>query len=198
MKVNTAKSSEEKVSLDIIELLADPVRSRIFFELTMQKTLTTRELLKKIKISKGTMSHHLGKLVSAGVLDVSVQKSGRPIKSYSIKKPKLIIKKEQESIDKITVNRLFIQSSTAQMQMIANVMKDSTSKLLKEKSISKQLSDNPILFQMLLLSSQQIEFVRKKLYNFMLEIEPELRKMKNPQESGENNFLFSTTIFPIL
>jgi DNA-binding transcriptional ArsR family regulator len=64
--------SDARDGFDPIEELIDPIRSKILFE-TLLKGRTTAEMLEKsTKRSKSTVSHHLKKLVIAGLLDVSI------------------------------------------------------------------------------------------------------------------------------
>ncbi len=201
--INSSKN-KEKESSEIIRLLADPIRSRIFFEIILNKEVSTSKLLERIKISKGTMSHHLSKLVKAGLLEVKIQATGRPIKYYSIKKSSKIIKEikiREPSYDEKTKKSekvLFFQSATAQLQMISNLMKDTATEISKKKI--EELEIENFTFTMQIFSSAAAKITQKRFKKFIVELNKELKDIEKEREDTPNeqiHFFFSG-IFPIL
>jgi len=182
--ISEKKSNDQ---LKYIELLADSARSQIFCELLIHKQLTTTELLKKIAISKGTMSYHLSKLVNSGLLEVKVQATGRPLKTYNITKNKLMIKDNKMGV---------FSSSTAQLQMLANTMKNSISKV--DFSNLEKYDDCKFYSTMLFLKPKQTDFLQNKLAKFIDQTLKELSEIKDDSDDGGRLHLFSTVLFPFL
>ncbi|MCK5298569.1 MAG: helix-turn-helix transcriptional regulator, partial [Candidatus Heimdallarchaeota archaeon] len=79
--MNAKKSGEE---YKLLEILGDPVRAQIYFEAMIQEEITAKQLLEKLTINRSTLTHHLTKMVEAGIFEVRVQTLGRPIKFYRI------------------------------------------------------------------------------------------------------------------
>jgi len=201
--INSNKNGEKENPASI-ELLADPIRSRIFFEITLNKEVSTGKLLEQIKISKGTMSHHLSKLVKAGLLKVRIQSSGRPMKYYSLKTSSKILKgkkvKElmygEETKKKEKVR--FFQSATVQLQMISNLMKDTSTEISKNK-IEESDMDN-FAFTMQIFSSAAASVAKERFSKFIKDLNKELKEIEKESDNSVDeplHFLFSG-IFPIL
>ncbi len=199
----SSEISKETENTSIIRLLTDPIRSRIFLEILLNKEVSTSKLLERINISKGTMSHHLTKLVNAGLLDVKVQSTGRPLKYYSLKKTSKIM--QEENVVKLTYNEeskkseknLFFQSATAQLQMIANLMKDTESIINSEKNREKDIKN--FAFTMNIFSSEAAVIAQRKMKIFIKELSEELKILENNEDhTKEKVHFFFSGLFPIL
>lgn len=203
IEINSNKNGE-KGNYAIIELLADPIRSRIFFEITLNKEVSTSKLLDRIKISKGTMSHHLSKLVKAGLLEVRIQSAGRPIKYYSLKTSSKILKGKKvkeltySEEPKKTEKVLFFQSATVQLQMISNLMKDTATEISKKKS--EEIEMDNFAFTMQIFSSAAANVAKKRFSKFIKELNEELKEIEKGNEDSleEPLHVLFSGIFPIL
>jgi len=67
------------------ELLLDPMRSKIVFEIVLKGQITAEDIVESTGKSRSTISHHLKKLVETGILDVYMNPTGKT-KYYRITK----------------------------------------------------------------------------------------------------------------
>jgi DNA-binding transcriptional ArsR family regulator len=64
-------------SLDLFELLLDPIRSKIIFEVILRNEVTADHLIEVTNKSRSTISHHLKKLVENRILEVYMNPTGK-------------------------------------------------------------------------------------------------------------------------
>ena len=195
MSTFSSQKSKELENISIIKLLGEPIRSRIFLEVLLNKEVSTNELLERINISKGTMSHHLTKLVNAGLLEVKIQSTGRPLKYYSLRqKTKIVYDEKHKKSDKVQ----FFQSATAQIQMIANMMKETSIEISSNKLGDTKVEN--FTFTMQIVSAEAAKIIQTKFREFMKDLTEELKKIENENEdySEEQNHFFFSGLFPIL
>lgn len=119
------------------ELLADPVRARIYVEVLLNKEITAQELMEVVNINRSTMSHHLSRFVKEQVLNVRIESIGRSIKYYSINSnysEEIIIKGEGS----LTIRKrvAFLESASAHLQVISNL-------ILERAEVMKEPSTTP-------------------------------------------------------
>ena len=76
-------SGEEEI--EPIELLLDPIRSKILLEIILNKEVTAEKLMKSTQKSRSTISHHLKKLVESNIVEVYMNPTGK-VKYYQINK----------------------------------------------------------------------------------------------------------------
>ncbi len=129
--------------MTLFELLSDPVRARIYIEILVNKEMTAQELMEVVDISRSTLSHHLTRFVEEEVFDVHVQSTGRSIKHYSIKpqqKREVIIKGDGET--KRREKLLFLESASAHLQVISNLILERAKEFDSESSKSKKRLGN--------------------------------------------------------
>ena len=69
---------------DVLQLLTDETRYKIFQETLKHGEMTTSKYLDLISISRSTLSHHLSKLVSADILHVRIAPIGRTQKFWTV------------------------------------------------------------------------------------------------------------------
>ena len=62
------QKSEFEKCLPIFNALGSAVRQKIIFAINEEKNLSVRSLAERIKLSRPTVSHHLGILQSAGII----------------------------------------------------------------------------------------------------------------------------------
>ncbi|MCG3252434.1 MAG: winged helix-turn-helix transcriptional regulator [Candidatus Heimdallarchaeota archaeon] len=75
--------SPDAGTVDALEVLLDPIRSKIVFEIIFKGEVTADKLVDITKKSRSTISHHLKKLVESGLIDVYMNPTGK-IKYYRI------------------------------------------------------------------------------------------------------------------
>ena len=125
--------------MTLFELLSDPVRARIYIEILVNKGMTAQELMSVVAISRSTLSHHLKQFVDAGVLSVYVQSSGRSIKHYTINphhNEEVVFKGGED--EKTAKRRMFLESASAHLQVISNLIRQQAEKSGKESTSSKK------------------------------------------------------------
>jgi ArsR family transcriptional regulator len=79
--------SEESQSLTVLKALADPMRLEILARFAQDEPVRGADALGACPRSQPTVSHHLGRLVEAGV--ITEQKDGTQ-KTYRLNRPLLV------------------------------------------------------------------------------------------------------------
>ncbi|MHA1902879.1 MAG: ArsR family transcriptional regulator [Candidatus Thorarchaeota archaeon] len=173
--------------MKLMELMKDPVRSRIYFEIMLQGQVTAQQLMNYVSINRSTLTHHLTKMVETDLLDVGVQSIGRPVKYYSLNdelKESIIVEECDNTIDQLMELITFIESSAAHLQVIANLAREEATRLSalleeqKEKPGSESVKDacsRPILFSFTILTEEGSKIWNKKLSKFLNEVEEEIK-----------------------
>lgn len=127
------------------ELLADPVRSRIYIEVLLNKEITAQDLLEAVSIKRSTLSHHLTRFVKERVLNVRVESTGRVVKYYSINtaySEEIIL--EGDGTLNVRKRKAFLESASAHLQVISNLILERAI-LLEDKS-EKRRRGKPVTF----------------------------------------------------
>jgi len=129
----------------LVELLADPVRARIYIELLLNREITAQELMRITKISRSTISHHLTRFVKEEVLTVRIHSTGRAVKFYSINpkySEKIIISSQDEMSKK--KRQVFLETASAHLQVLSNLILEKSKAIenekLKERRVGKQVA----------------------------------------------------------
>lgn len=78
-------SDDIEDTIEPIELLLDPIRSKILFEIMLKREITAEKLMESTKKSRSTISHHLKKLVESGIVEVYMNPTGK-VKYYQLNK----------------------------------------------------------------------------------------------------------------
>jgi len=141
--------------MTLFELLSDPVRARIYIEIFVNKEMTAQKLMKVVDVKRSTISHHLTRFVEEDVLSVRVQSTGRPVKYYQInphRNEEVMIKRgEDETIAK---RLMFLESASAHLQVISNLILEQAEKSGKEMVKSKK-SQNRVTFTFHFMSKEE-------------------------------------------
>lgn len=105
------------------ELLADPVRARIYVEVLLHKEITAQELMEAVFIQRSTMSHHLSRFVKEGVLKVRIESTGRVVKYYSINPDyeEEVVARGDGALN-VRKRLVFLESASAHLQVISNLI----------------------------------------------------------------------------
>ncbi|HUU77660.1 MAG TPA: winged helix-turn-helix domain-containing protein [candidate division Zixibacteria bacterium] len=83
--IKPSSDDNEETAIDPIELLLDPMRTKILFEVILNNEITAEKLMESTKKSRSTISHHLKKLVESGIIEVYMNPTGK-IKHYQLNK----------------------------------------------------------------------------------------------------------------
>ncbi|MFW9981022.1 MAG: ArsR/SmtB family transcription factor [Candidatus Thorarchaeota archaeon] len=121
------------------ELLADPVRARIYVEVLLNEEITAQELMEVVNINRSTMSHHLSRFVKERVFNVRIESIGRSIKFYSINpdySEEIII--EGEGTLSVRKRIAFLESAAAHLQVVSNLIRERAEKLREETTLPRK------------------------------------------------------------
>jgi len=170
------------------ELLQDPVRSKIIFEIILNGEVTADQIVEATEKSRSTIAHHLKKLVENGILDVFMHPTGKT-KFYRITKniERLMYSFDKEKFSKGTleeqsaflielgnmfslVSHIYANIHSDQMKLYqANQPFDKISIDEKEEitfTINKKEITMPYL-TFFITGKEQAEFIREELRDLM-------------------------------
>ena len=144
------------------ELLLEPIRSKIVFEIILKGQITAEDLVKSTGKSRSTISHHLKKLVETGILDVYMNPTGKT-KYYQITRN---IERFTYTLDKekfasgtledktefliemgkifVIVNQIFANIYSDQIQLLQEFKPFDEVRILESGEISYQINKNEI------------------------------------------------------
>ena len=201
----------EKLDADfkLLEILRDPVRAQIYFEAMIQEEITAKQLMKKLTINRSTLTHHLTKMIEAGIFEVRVQTIGRPIKYYRISEAlnrRVIIEKSDkgEIQEQTSRNRIaYLESAIAHLQVITTTTQRITRQLIEELKIANQKTEakkTPQLmtFSFSLLTEKEVGVLSRKYTKFIKEIQEDLKEMKDKIDKEPSNYLMFSGLIPII
>ncbi|MFW9793529.1 MAG: ArsR/SmtB family transcription factor [Candidatus Thorarchaeota archaeon] len=137
------------------ELLADPVRARIYVEVLLNQELTAQELMEVVNINRSTMSHHLSRFVKERVFKVRIESIGRSIKYYSINpdySEEIII--EGEGTLNMRKRIAFLESASAHLQVISNLIRERAA-ILRESTTLPRKKGAPVTFTFSYISNEE-------------------------------------------
>ncbi|MFX1476337.1 MAG: ArsR/SmtB family transcription factor [Promethearchaeota archaeon] len=173
----------------LMELLADPVRSRIYFEVMRQGEITAQELMAHVDVNRSTLTHHLTKLVAAKALRVRVQELGRPVKYYRLNEEiqeEVVIGKETGSVEALKQRIAFLESAVAHLQMITNLAREAALQRrseLEETTRSEKTAERTprrrtqrqVCFTFLLLSDKEVLIWNQEYNQFLKTVNEKLQ-----------------------
>lgn len=137
------------------ELLADPVRARIYVEVLLNKEITAQELMEVVDINRSTMSHHLSRFVKERVFNVRIESIGRSIKYYSINteySEEIIL--EGDGALSVRKKIAFLESAAAHLQVISNLIRERAERL-REKTTLPRKKGKPVTFTFSFISNAE-------------------------------------------
>ncbi len=195
MPISPEESSRMKsVSLKLMELVIDPVRAQLYFEVLVRGEVTAKELVKILPVNRSTLTHHLTKFVESGVLSVDVPDVGRPVKTYRLN-PEFdeTIVIEDISSKKVRQRVMFLESMSTHLQVIANLAKRTAHQLLGETRPPGLVS-----FVFNLLSDDEAEIWNKHYSQFMKNVQDELNRSSKPKCPTDCTRVVFSGIIPII
>jgi DNA-binding transcriptional ArsR family regulator len=139
------------------DLLADPVRARIYVEVLVNQEMTAQELMEVVDINRSTISHHLSRFVKEGVFNVSIDPIGRAVKYYSINplySEEIII--EGEVLPAVRKRIAFLESASAHLQVISNIMRERAVSLRESTSLPRKRGA-PTTFSISFISKEEAD-----------------------------------------
>jgi DNA-binding transcriptional ArsR family regulator len=196
----------------LMDLLADPVRSRIYFEVMRQGETTANHLMQHVAINRSTLTHHLTKLVEAKALLVRVQELGRPIKYYRLNEDiedRLVIEGDDDSVETLQKRIAFLESAIAHLQMITNLAHESVSQRRQELALkevirkktkpkSRKRTLRQVCFTFLLLNDEGVRIWNQEYDRFVEKVEDMLREQQRSNQSNtQSRHIAFAGLFPI-
>ncbi|MHA1126938.1 MAG: ArsR/SmtB family transcription factor [Candidatus Heimdallarchaeota archaeon] len=214
--------SDEAIPMeDSFELLLDPVRSKILFEILLTGEVNADQIIEATEKSRSTISHHLKKLVESGLLDVYMSPTGKT-KYYRITKN---ISKFMYSLDKDKLAKGTLEEkSTYLIEMVkmfsmishifANIQSDQIKLYQEHQPFDKVIIDDEskITFTIgkkkvkepyltfFITGEEHAEFIRKGLKQLMKDFDKEFGDMPNAEAlfEAENKHIVNLQILPFL
>ncbi len=174
------------------ELLADPVRARIYIEVLINEEITAQQLMKRIRISRSTMSHHLSRFVEDNVFNVRIPDTGRPIKFYSHNpafKEELIIEGNDSTALKNRIS--FLESASAHLHVISSLLQERADKIQTTKK--NPAGKKTITFTFSFMSAKEANIWNEEYESFQKRFE---ERRKNVEKSGSLAFIGYGGIVP--
>ncbi|MHA2356548.1 MAG: winged helix-turn-helix domain-containing protein [Candidatus Thorarchaeota archaeon] len=171
-----------------MELLVDPVRAQIYFEILVKEEMTAHQMMKHLTIARSTLTHHLTKFVKAKVFNVRVESTGRPVKYYSLNKDfeeVVVIDCEDEETTTLQRRITFLESAAAHMQMIANLTKALARRTSEGLKIERSNAE-AVSFVFSLLSEKEAAIWNKHHRKFLKAVESEIM-VKIPKNESSNS-----------
>ncbi|MHA1961421.1 MAG: ArsR/SmtB family transcription factor [Candidatus Thorarchaeota archaeon] len=190
---------EKEQAIRLMELLSDPVRSRIYLEVLLTSKVTAQQLMDHLTIGRSTLTHHLTKLVESGILDVTVQPTGRPVKSYSLSseiQKRVEIEVPSESAKELGQRIAFLESAASHLQMIANLAREGAESKraeLERKRSESGISEH-VCFTFLLMSERQAKIWNQEYTKFLNEVEKKIDSSGISSDSSSAHIAFAGLI----
>ena len=163
------------------ELLSDPVRARIYLEVLLNEEVTAQQLMKTIKISRSTMSHHLTRFVEDRVLNVRVQETGRSVKFYSHNpdfKEEIVI----DCVDGPAIQKrvMFLESASAHLHVISNLLLEKAQNV--RETHSKPKGGRSVTFTFSFMSKEEAAIWSKEYEVFQKRFDEQRKALKKSDE----------------
>ena len=138
------------------ELLADPVRARIYVEVLLNQEITAQELMEVVNINRSTMSHHLSRFVKERVLNVRIESIGRSVKYYSVNPDysELIIIEGEGTLN-VRKRIAFLESASAHLQVISNIIRERAARLKETTTLPRKKKEAPVTFTISFISDEE-------------------------------------------
>jgi len=203
------------------ELLLDPVRSKILFEIILNGEVNAEQIIEATEKSRSTISHHLKKLVESGLLDVYMSPTGktkyyRITKNierfmYSLDKDKLAHGTlEEQSTYLIEMMKMFSMIS----HIFANIQTDQINLYQEHQPFDKITinEDSKITFTIgkkqikepyltfFITGEEHAEFIRKGLNQLMKDFDKKFGEMPNAEAifEAKSKHIINLQIIPFL
>ena len=178
-----------------MELVIDPVRAQLYFEVLVRGEVTAKQLMKILPVNRSTLTHHLTKFVEAGILTVDVPSVGRPVKHYRLNadfEETIVI--EDISSEHIRQRVMFLESMATHLQVIANLAKRTAYQLTEE---SESLGSVSFVFN--LLSEDEVDIWNRHYSHFLQSVQKELKGSSSSSKgSADCTRIVFSGIIPII
>jgi predicted ArsR family transcriptional regulator len=182
--MNRESSEDVKRPWKLMELLVDPVRAKIYFEVLVRGELTAQELMNKLSIARSTLTHHLTRFVQAEVFKVRVDAVGRPVKHYRLRddfEETVVVDGREPDSEALQRKIAFMESAAAHMQMIANLAR-MTARQISEEASPKTKDEHQIIFAFNMLSDEDAEVWTRHHRAFLSKVQSELGAMRRTEQ----------------
>ncbi|MFW9905237.1 MAG: ArsR/SmtB family transcription factor [Candidatus Thorarchaeota archaeon] len=211
--------SQFTISKDLIDLILDPVRSKILSLVYLYGEITQSDIENHLALSRGTISHHLKKMVEKRLLRVTIPPVGRPVKTYRLNKRDLNIQLDKDHVVTLPLDISspialdFMMSIALHHRMFGNATVDIVNALKKFGSFDVVKQDNErnlivskegqeIMIPSLVMmqtNSEQAYYIRKKIFEILSDFREQfLIKEVSPPKNIENSvgYLINLAVFP--
>ncbi|MHA1904911.1 MAG: winged helix-turn-helix domain-containing protein [Candidatus Thorarchaeota archaeon] len=192
---------------EILDVLSDPARSRIYLEALLNNEITVQHLSNILNISRSTLGYHLVKMVENNILEVRTDAIGRQTKYYRVsdkaRQEKILeeIRGSSDAASNLEQYAKFLEVLTAHLQAIASLSRNMISSI---RAAQKQ-SSNPINrkvpshFIFTLLTEEEAQTWNKQLCDYLIKLENEIDR-KRSQSSVEmaQSFIAFSGVIPNL
>ncbi|MHA2229768.1 MAG: winged helix-turn-helix domain-containing protein [Candidatus Thorarchaeota archaeon] len=192
---------------EILDVLSDPARSRIYLEALLNNEITVQHLSNILNISRSTLGYHLVKMVENNILEVRTDAIGRQTKYYRVsdkaRQEKILeeIRGSSDAASNLEQYAKFLKVLTAHLQAIASLSRNMISSI---RAAQKQ-SSNPINrkvpshFIFTLLTEEEAQTWNKQLCDYLIKLENEIDR-KRSQSSVEmaQSFIAFSGVIPNL
>ena len=217
--IKPMSEEEEDTAVDPIELLTDPIRTKILFEVILNNEMTAERLMESTKKSRSTISHHLKRLVESGIIEVYMNPTGK-IKYYQLNKKFTnrfyTLDKEGLSSSSLKESSEFVIEFQKMIAIVGHIYANTFSeqvKLLQEKSPFEKVfvdENDEIIFYIadkkhkmpytssFITGKKEAEFLTKGLKKLMKEFSEEFGDSSEAFINLDSKpmYLFSTHLFP--
>lgn len=216
--LKTKKEKPEEEIFDLFELILDPVRSKIIFEIILKGEATAEMLVEATKKSRSTISHHLKKLVDYRILDVFMNPTGKT-KFYRITEnlSDLVFTFDEEefskgSLEEKSTHIMNLYQLYAMMNHIySNIFSDQIKLFqkylpfddvnVKNRDIDFKIKDKEIempYFSSIIIGEKQATFLRTKLKEMMIEFNNEFSDLTENLKITDfkTKYLVKLLVFP--
>jgi DNA-binding transcriptional ArsR family regulator len=192
MKDKKNMMNEKKIH----ELLKDPIRARIFFEIMVQikEGITIKQLSKLMSKDRTTINHHINILLDAGIVVTLKEKKhtrGKPTRYFGLRKKGKEIEVEIEEKTEKEKSLENLSATVKNMRLYAAVAEHSYENV-KEKEI-KTCEGRQLV---LLTGEKGAELYNRKFNEFLKIIMVEMDEVEETEKTTK--MVIFSTIFPII
>jgi DNA-binding transcriptional ArsR family regulator len=192
---------------EILDILLDPVRSRIYLEALLNDEITVHHLNNILNISRSTLGYHLVKMVENNILEVRTDAIGRQTKYYRVsdktRQEKTLeeIRESSDAASNLEQYVKFLEVLTAHLQAIVSLSRDmiSSIKSAQKKSTNPINRKVPSHFIFTLLTEEEAQTWDNQLCDYLVKLENEIiRKRGQSSEETTQSFIAFSGVIPNL
>ncbi|MFX0084702.1 MAG: ArsR/SmtB family transcription factor [Candidatus Hodarchaeota archaeon] len=212
-------SDPKNISEDLLNLILDPTRSKILSLIHLYGEITQKDIEKHLGLSRGTISHHLKKMIERGLLEVSISPTGRLVKTYKLQSFNLKLQMNRKRLlnlpldDSSSLLIDFIMSIALEYRMFGNTAVETVNSLKKfqpfdnieedsDRNLIATVKGKKIIIPSLIMiqaGPEQALFIRKKTFEILDELQEKFLnddKDRLHQADDSISYLINLAVFP--